>query len=130
MYAPTHNTNSTQRTATCSSSYMYIHNYIYMYSIAQSETIYTNDHLWLKSVASITTIAKRNLARSHPKKKHATLCGTVRTYSDTMHEKYYNYAYNRLKCKDLDAPRCIGFLHMTIHHTAGICLRFVRSTYM
>ena len=32
--------------------------------IAQSETLHTNDHLWLKRVASITTTAKRNFTRS------------------------------------------------------------------
>ena len=40
---------------------MYIHNYI---RIAQSETLYTNDHLSLKRVTSITTSAKRNFTRS------------------------------------------------------------------
>ena len=40
---------------------MYIHNYI---RIAKSETLYTNDHLSLKRVASITTTAKRHFTRS------------------------------------------------------------------
>ena len=39
---------------------MYIHNNI---RIAQSETLYTNDHLSLKRVASITTTAKRNFTK-------------------------------------------------------------------
>ena len=49
--------------------------------IAQSETIYTNDHLWLKSVASITTAAKQDPT--------TTKKTTVRTYSDTcmVHDK-------------------------------------------
>ena len=52
---------------------MYIHNYI---RIAQSETLYTNDHLSLKRVASITTTAQRNFTRSQNivSLKNSTLC--------------------------------------------------------
>ena len=85
MYAPTHNTKSTQRTATqCTATY------IATYTCrAQSETIYTNDHLWLKSVASIITAAKQNLTnrqKSLSEIFHA-MQYNVRTYSDTTHEK-------------------------------------------
>ena len=55
MYAPTHNTKSTHVHLA-----MYIHNNI---RIAQSETLYTNDHLSLKRVASITITAKRNFTK-------------------------------------------------------------------
>ena len=40
---------------------MYIHDNI---PIAQSETLYTNDHLSLKRVVSITTTAKRNFTKN------------------------------------------------------------------
>ena len=65
---------------------MCIHKYI---RIAQSETLYTNDHLSLKRVASITTTAKRNFTKNCLSEKfHAMhVVYTVRTYSDTMHEK-------------------------------------------
>ena len=48
IYTPTHNTKSIQRTAT---RYQ-LHTYNYI-RIAQSETLYTNDHLWLKTVAGV-----------------------------------------------------------------------------
>ena len=58
-------------------------------------TIYTNDHLWLKSVASITTAAKQNLTRS-PKKKQKQYLYTVQTSSDTMmkNDKYITIPRN------------------------------------
>ena len=58
---------------------MYIHNYI---RIAQSETLYTNDHLSLKRVASITTTAKRNFTRSQKivSLKNSTPCMWYITY--------------------------------------------------
>ena len=89
MYAPTHNTKSTQRTATL---YQRLAIYKTAYTgIAQSETIYTNYHLWLERVESITTSAKRNLTRSQNNSLseifHAMRYIQVRKYSDTMHEK-------------------------------------------
>ena len=63
MYAPTHNTKSTQRTAR---SYMYIHNYIYMYSSIR------DNNLWLKSVVSIPTAAKRNPTKKSHAMRHST----------------------------------------------------------
>ena len=52
IYAPTHNTKSTQRTAT---RYQ-LHTYNYI-RIAQSEILYTNGHIWLNRVPDVTFIA-------------------------------------------------------------------------
>ena len=95
MYAPTHNTKSTHALPA-----MYIHDNI---RIAQSETLNTNDHLSLKRVASITTTAKRNFTKNSLSEKFQAMhvVYTLRTYSDTMHEKCYNSAYNRLIARAL-----------------------------
>ena len=74
---------------------MYIHNYI---RIAQSETLYTNDHLLLKRVASITTTAKRNFTRSQKNVslKNSTPCMWYIQYERILMPCMNNSAYNRL----------------------------------
>ena len=89
---------------------MYIHNNI---RIAQSETLYTNDHLSLKRVASITTTAKRNFTK------------IVSLKNSTPCMWYIQYERILIPCmkndKHVTIPRIIAHLLCKHVHAYGHC---------
>ena len=100
-YMHPHTTQSPLMQRTATRYQLHTYNYI---RIAQSETLYTNDHLCLKRVASITTTAKRNFTRSQ---KIVSL-----KYSTPCIARYIQYERILIPCtknnKHVTIPRIIG----------------------
>ena len=91
MYAPcTHNTQRILLNYTLPATYIPT----YPCSSIRDYTYPANDHLWLKSVASMTTATKRNLARSHTQNNipRRAVCST---------DVFWYHAWNNSACNRL-----------------------------